>query len=143
MMRKLFLAAVFSVCPLELLAADGHAGESLYFRMGGAPVVARVVDQLLELSTTDPRTSRSFEKVNMKRLREKLNEQICALGKGPCEYTGDSMKDVHAGLDITEAEFYGLVEHLRVALDGNGVRQREKNELLEVLAPMKRDTVTK
>ncbi len=143
MMRKLFLAAVFSVCPLVLLAADGHADESLYFRMGGAPVVARVVDQLLELSTTDPRTSRSFEKVNMKRLREKLNEQICALGKGPCEYTGDSMKDVHAGLDITEAEFYGLVEHLRVALDGNGVRQREKNELLEVLAPMKRDTVTK
>jgi len=124
-------------------APAAFADASLFERMGGTPVVAKVVDQLLDLSMTDPRTKRSFQKINLKRLREKLNEQICTLSNGPCQYNGDSMKDVHAGLDITDAEFDGLVEHLIMALDANGVGLREKNELLKLLAPMKRDIVTR
>ena len=31
------------------------------------------------------------------------------------------MKDAHAGLKISEKEFYTMVEALRIALDGNGV----------------------
>jgi len=124
-------------------APAAYADASLFERMGGTPVVAKVVDQLLDLSMTDPRTKRSFQKINLKRLREKLNEQICTLSNGPCQYNGDSMKDVHAGLDITDAEFDGLVEHLIMALDANGVGLREKNELLKLLAPMKRDIVTR
>ncbi len=133
----LLLSSVMASVPWAL------ADDSLYDRMGGAPVVAKMVDQLLDLSMQDPRTKRSFQKINLKRLREKLNEQICALSKGPCAYTGDSMKDVHAGLDITDAEFNGLVEHLITALDANGVGLREKNELLRMLAPMKRDVITR
>ena len=53
------------------------------------------------------------------------------------------MKAVHGGLDVTDAEFNGLVENLVTALYGNGVGLREKNELLKLLAPMKRDIVTK
>jgi len=53
------------------------------------------------------------------------------------------MKAVHAGLGITQADFYRLVEHLRQILDAHGVATREKNELLARLAPMKRDVVTK
>jgi hemoglobin len=124
-------------------APTAFADASLFERMGGTPVVAKVVDQLLDLSMTDPRTKRSFQKINLKRLREKLNEQICTLSNGPCQYTGDSMKEVHAGLDITDAEFDGLVEHLIMALDAYGVGLREKNELLKLLAPMKRDVVTR
>lgn len=124
-------------------APAAFADASLFERMGGTPVVAKVVDQLLDLSMTDPRTKRPFQKINLKRLREKLNEQICTLSNGPCQYTGDSMKEVHAGLDITDAEFDGLVEHLIMALDANGVGLREKNELLKLLAPMKRDVVTR
>lgn len=119
------------------------ADDSLFDRMGGATVVAKVVDELLDLSISDPRTKRSFQKINLRRLREKLNEQVCALSNGPCQYTGDSMKEVHAGLDITDAEFNGLVEHMITALDDNGVGLREKNELIKLLAPMKRDVITK
>lgn len=124
-------------------APTAFADASLFERMGGTPVVAKVVDQLLDLSMTDPRTKRPFQKINLKRLREKLNELICTLSNGPCQYNGDNMKDVHAGLDITDAEFDGLVEHMIMALDANGVGLREKNELLKLLAPMKRDVVTR
>ena len=119
------------------------AEESLYDRMGGAPVLARVVDELMHLNRTDPRTSRSFQKISVKRFRKTLIEQLCTIAGGPCQYVGDDMKAVHGGLDITDAEFNGLVEHLVTALDANGVALREKNELLKLLAPMKRDIVTK
>jgi len=128
---------------LSSVMTSALADASLFDRLGGAPVVTRVVDQLVDLSMTDPRTKRSFQKINRKRLREKLNEQICALSNGPCEHIGDSMKEVHAGLQITDAEFNGMVEHLITALDDNGVGLREKNELLKLLAPMKRDIMTK
>jgi len=126
-----------------MLAPSVVAEENLYDRMGGAPVVARVVDELMRLNRVDPRTKRSFQKISVKRFREKLNEQLCAIAGGPCQYIGDDMKVVHGGLDITDAEFNGVVENLVTALDANGVGLREKNELLKLLAPMKRDIVTK
>lgn len=125
------------------MAPAAFADASLFDRMGGAPIVANVVNQSLDLSMADPRTKRPFQKINLKRLREKLGEQICTLSNGPCRYAGDGMKEVHAGLDITDAEFNGMVEHLITALDANGVGLREKNELLKLLAPLKRDIVTK
>ena len=136
--QGLFLAFVAATLATSVLAE-----ESLYDRLGGAPVVARVIDELIQLNRVDPRTERSFQKINVKRTREMLNEQFCAITGGPCKYTGDDMKAVHGGLDITDAEFNGLVENLVTALDANGVGLREKNELLKLLAPMKRDIVTK
>jgi len=128
---------------LTAACASAPAPEaSLYARMGGEPVVRRVVDDVIDRSSTDPRTARSFKDTKIDRVKEKLREQICQLGGGGCAYTGDPMKEVHKGLKNTEAEFYLLVQFLRDALDRNGVGEREKNELLRLLAPMKRDIVT-
>ena len=52
------------------------------------------------------------------------------------------MDKVHKGLKNTDAEMNLVVQFLRDALDHNGVGEREKNELLRILAPMKRDIVT-
>ncbi len=68
---------------------------------------------------------------------------MCSLAGGGCKYSGDDVKTVHAGLNIRQGEFYAMVEALRAALDANGVGEREKNELLRLLAPIKRDVVTR
>ena len=104
-------------------------------------MVQRIATELIDETAADPRTRRSFDKVDMKRLKEKVALQICALTAGPCKYDGDPMKEVHAGLKITEAEFYAMVDIARGVLDRH-VGEREKNELLRLLAPMKRDIVT-
>lgn len=119
------------------------ADTSLYDRLGGNQVIARVVDETIDRTAADPRTGRSFDKVNLKNVKQKVVEQICSLTGGPCKYTGDPMKESHRGLEIREAEFYGMVEHLREALDRAGVEAGAKNELLKILAPMKRDIVTR
>ena len=53
------------------------------------------------------------------------------------------MKVVHQGMDLTEAEFYGFVETLRGSLNRADVPEGAKNELLRILASMKRDIVSK
>jgi hemoglobin len=115
---------------------------SLYERLGGEAVVAKVVEQTVSRVANNPEVNQSFDKVNLSKLDKIVVEQICSLTGGGCKYSGDDMKTVHAGLNITEREFYAMVEALRMALDANGVGEREKNELLRILAPMKRDIVT-
>ncbi len=113
----------------------------LYQRLGGDDGVRAIVDETIDTVAADPRANHSFQKVDIKRLKGKIVEQICSLTGGGCKYSGDTMKQSHAGLNITEAEFYITVQTLRNVLDKR-VGDREKNELLKILAPMKRDVVT-
>ena len=69
--------------------------------------------------------------------------QLCQATGGPCKYEGASMAKVHQGLTITSAEFDALVEQLSETLDQFKVGAREKNELIQLLAPMKSDVVSK
>lgn len=115
---------------------------NLFQRIGGLPMLARVSNQTLDIVSKDPKTSRSFEDVKMKTLKESLTNFLCIKTGGDCVYEGETMKKSHADLHITTAEFELMVEVLRERLDANGVGTREKNELLKILAPMKRDIVT-
>jgi hemoglobin len=135
-------ACVLAGALLAACAASPSAKPSLYERLGGEPVVTRVVNETIDRAATDPRTSRSFKDVKLARVKEKIVEQICSLAGGGCKYTGDPMDKVHKGLQNTEAEMNLVVQWLRDALDSAGVRESEKNELLRLLAPMKRDIVT-
>ncbi|MBI1394746.1 MAG: group 1 truncated hemoglobin [Betaproteobacteria bacterium] len=124
-------------------AGSASADATLYERLGGAASIQAIADELIESSRADPVSGHLFRKINRKRFRAKLAEQLCTLTNGPCHFDGDDMKTTHAGLGITEADFYRLVERLVVILDEHGIGTREKNELLAVLAPFKRDVVTR
>jgi hemoglobin len=121
--------------------AIASSPDSLYARMGGTANVTAVVSDLIDEAASDPKLKRSFDKVDLKHLKRLLVEQICELAGGGCRYSGDSMRDVHAGLGITQAEFYGLVQVLKDTMQRHGIAIRERNELLAILAPMKRDVV--
>jgi hemoglobin len=135
---RILIALLF----LAACAAPDPAKEpTLYQRLGGEPVVKQFVAETIDRAATDPRTRRSFKDVNVQRVKDKIVEQICSLAGGGCTYTGDPMDKVHAGLKNTEAEMDLTVQFLREALAHAGVKDAEKNELLRLLAPMKRDIV--
>lgn len=139
--RTLFHVLV-TVVLVGCAAPPPAAQPTLYARLGGEPVVKRVVAETIDRAAADPRTARSFKDVKLARVKEKIVEQICDLAGGGCKYSGDPMDKVHKGLKNTEAEMNVLVQFLRDALDGAGVKAAEKNELLRLLAPMKRDIVS-
>jgi len=136
----------FVMCVIVLLAigcvAQTKPEATLYQRIGGLPMLTRISNQTLDVVSKDPQTSRSFEGVKMKALKESLANFLCIKTGGDCVYEGETMKNSHADLHITTAEFERMVDVLRERLDVNGVATKEKNELLKILAPMKRDVVT-
>lgn len=137
--RVLVLALAGVTSLTSLSAAAGKA--SLYDRLGGQDGVAVIADMLIDRVATDPVLGRSFNGSNLDRIKKLLAEQICDLGGGPCHYSGDPMKEVHAGHHISQAEFYGMVAALQDILKQRHVSQGASNELIGLLAPMKRDIV--
>jgi len=118
-----------------------HGTETLYARLGGATGVRTIADTLIDRVVADPVTGPSFKDTNVRRIKRLLAEQICDLAGGPCHYSGDPMKEVHAGQHISEAQFYVMVATLKDVLKEQRVALGARNELLRLLAPMKRDVV--
>lgn len=116
--------------------------KNLFERIGGIEVLEKVVDETVEASVNNPKTQRSFKDIKLKTLKKSIVQHLCHLTGGGCVYEGESMKKAHADAKITSAEFEVFVEIFRASL-GRHVGTREKNELLKILAPMKRDIVGK
>jgi hemoglobin len=114
---------------------------TLYERLGGQPAITAVVDDFVGNVAADGRINGFFAKTDIPRLKRLLVEQICAGSGGPCTYTGRDMRSSHEGMGIADAHFNALVEDLVRTLDKFKVPQREKQELLSILGPMKSDIV--
>jgi hemoglobin len=114
---------------------------SLYDRLGGKPAITAVVDQFVANVAADDRINGFFANADIPGLKGKLVDQICQASGGPCTYTGLDMKTAHRGMGVSDEHFNALVEDLIAALDTFNVPEREKNELLGALGPMKADIV--
>lgn len=139
-MRHFMIAVVIFLCAGCMVQPKQEA--TLFQRIGGLPMLSRLSNQTLDIVSKDPRTSRSFDGVKMKTLKESVTNYLCIKAGGDCVYEGETMQKSHADLHITTAEFEIMVEVLRERMDANGVGTKEKNELLKVLAPTKHDIVS-
>ena len=119
------------------------ADKSLYDRLGGKPAITAVVDDFVGRVAADNRINGKFANTDIPRFKMLLMEQICQASGGPCTYTGRSMKATHAGMGVSSSDFDALVGDLVATLDKFKVPEREKNELLGALGPMKGDIVEK
>ena len=140
-MRAFSISMIAAALILSACAAAPQ--QTLYEQLGAQQGVAKIVDTFVELLLADPLIRDTFKDTEMKRLHRTLNEQFCVVSDGPCTYTGDPMKEVHQGFEITNASFNALVEDLQTAMDRNNVPSRVQNKLVAKLAPMQRDIVNK
>jgi len=133
------------VDPYEMSNANAGAapvaGTALFEAFHGEEGIGRIADGMIDRSLADPRTAEIFKPFDMVRLRRTLREQLCYLLAGPCQYTGRTMADAHRDMGVQTRDFNIVVEHLRDAMDAEGVAFRDQNRLLALLAPMHRDVV--
>jgi hemoglobin len=132
-----------AVAPLA--AAPQQNSATLYKRLGGYDAIAAVVDDFLGRMTADKQRSRFFGGVSTDsqlRIRQLIVDQVCAATGGPCVYIGRSMKSAHTGLGIADADWNQAVKLLVATLDKFKVPQKEKDELIAVVATLKPDIVT-
>src|SRR5687768_3533430 len=95
-----------------LLGGRQHGEESkvlsLYERLGGVYAIAAVVDDFIDRIMGDPRlnanpnVNEAHHRVSRAGFKYLVTEQVCAATGGPQRYTGKSMSDAHAHLDITD-----------------------------------------
>jgi hemoglobin len=150
-MQKVFKRwfGVAALAAITLLAPATFAKEkTLYERLGGKKSITAVVDEFVNRVAGDTRINSFFKDTaadpkRLAKFKKNLVDQICQASGGPCKYMGKDMKTAHAGMGITSADFNALVEDLVAALDKFKVGDKEKNDLLGALGPMKSDIVTK
>ncbi len=130
-------------------AADADAAPPappLYERLGGKDGVSAIFDSFLGNIGADKRVKKLFAKTTgpkLEHFKQMFVDQICSITGGGCTYGGKSMKDAHAGMGITEAQWNAVVDDLTLALEERQVSKDDQAELLGKLSAMKDDIVEK
>lgn len=127
--------------PSKASAYPVAAAPGLYAALGEQAGIRVLMDDFVARLKAEPRFGKLFKETKPEILSERLTEQVCVLSGGPCKYQGASMKDAHADMGITRAEFNLLVEVLQQAMDARGIPFTRQNQLLALLAPMHRDVI--
>lgn len=121
--------------------------KSLYERLGGvysiAVVVADFIDRIMDDArlNANPKVNEAHHRVSRAGFKYLVTEQVCAAAGGPQRYSGRSMHDSHAHLDITEAEWQVFLADLRETLDKFQVPAAEQQELFAIVQSTKPDIV--
>ena len=137
------LSALILMASALLGACQNQPHPTLFHDLGGLNGIGRIVDEFMLGLGNDPRIAGHFRETDPQRFRQKLVEQICAESGGGCSYTGESMADAHAGRNISHADFNALVEVLIDAMEKQDIPVAAQNRLLQRLAPMHDDIVTR
>ncbi|MDM7860546.1 group 1 truncated hemoglobin [Alteromonas sp. ASW11-36] len=127
----ILLVALMSGCALNQT--------TVFEQLGGHSKVNEIVENFVIEIERDPVILAYFEGANIDRFVTKLSEQICQRTGGPCEYTGDTMEQVHAGMNITEADFNRTVDLLINAMNRADVPHTLQNQVLNALAPTRKE----
>lgn len=127
------------------------AKPSLYDRLGGEAAIKAVVDDFVGRISENPkvnitrkgsgRTEWQATPANVDRVKKLLVEQICSATGGPQKYSGRDMKTVHAGMNISDAEFDAAGADLKATLDKFKVPAAEQDELMKIIVGTRGDIV--
>jgi hemoglobin len=128
-------------------ASAQPAPKSLYDRLGGVYNIATVVDDFIErllVNSTlngNPAISEARSRVPKAGLKFHVTALVCEVTGGPCKYTGRTMKDSHARLNINERQWQAMIADFRTTLDKYKVPAPEQNELVKIVESTKKDIV--
>ncbi len=125
------------------LAMAGCAAQepSLYQRLGGTEGISMVVDDFVDNVRADPTIDKRFAGADVAQTKRMLTELFCQDTGGPCKYTGRSLKDIHRGMDISNAEFDAMAADLMRSLDTFKLPSRERGEMMALFTSLRGDVV--
>lgn len=120
---------------------------SLYDRLGGLMPISVVVSDFLDavvpdpLLNANPAIDAARQRVPTPYLKYQVTAMVCQATGGPCQYQGRTMKESHAHLSISEAEWDQMVMLFKGVLTRHNVPQLETSELLTIIDSTKADIV--
>ena len=115
---------------------------SIYEAIGGEPALVAVVDDFYVRVLDDPQLAGFFAGTNMPKLKGKQVEFFAAALGGPDIYQGSTMRQVHAGRGISQADFDKVAFHLVGSLAAAGVPGETINQIVTAIAPLAGEIVS-
>jgi hemoglobin len=123
------------------MATAGSARPSLYEELGGATAIAAVVEEFYARVLGDSTLAPLFAGIDLDRLRRHQTAFLASALGGPETYGGRSLRQAHAGLHITEAQFGAVAGHLGGALAACGVPGALVEAVIGQVAQLQGDVV--
>ncbi len=117
-----------------LVSGCASRSDTLYVQMGGQQKIDEIVENFVYEIEFNSTILPFFADTDITRFSEKFAEQLCMFADGPCQYSGDTMEQVHGGMNITEAQFNLTVDLFIAAMNKAGVPHRLQNQLLSRMA---------
>ena len=121
----------------------GAAEASIYEAIGGEPALVAVVDDFYERVLSDAQLASFFAGANMRKLKGRQVEFFAAALGGPSLYQGASMRQVHAGRGISQADFDRVAFHLAGSLADAGVPTEIITKIAAAIIPLAGDIVSR
>ncbi|WKD25142.1 group 1 truncated hemoglobin [Pseudoalteromonas sp. KG3] len=137
-MLKFITIIIFTML---LSACSNMANLTLYQQLDGKAGLERLVDSFINQIGNDEQIIHYFEHANISHFREGFINHLCVLTNGPCEYTRDSMVEIHTGMNITEADFNHVVDLLINAMNEQNIAHSVQNKILAKMAPLRSEII--
>jgi len=141
------IVLVFSVSAIAFAGDTKAEVRSLYDRLGGLMPISVVVNDFIDAIVPDPfinlnpAIDEARKRVPSPYLKYQVTALVCQATGGPCQYVGRNMKDSHAHLNISEAEWDRMVVIFKEVLDQHKVPAPEQQGLMEIIDSTKSDIV--
>lgn len=139
----LVLAALFLLV-VAVRAQDPAKPKTLYERLGGYDMIAKIVDDFGPKLGKDPKIAPLVAGLSLdhrKRNRQLIVDQLCEAAGGPCFYIGRTMQSSHRGLGITEDHWKQAGVLMQETLDKFKIVDPERSEFLGLIEKLRPDIV--
>jgi hemoglobin len=117
----------------------------LFDRLGGRDGIRTVVEKSVANHLANPIIKTRFEHASQteQQMVDHAVEFFCTGLSGVETYTGRSLPDAHAGMNIADEEFVAAIDDILDAMRSSGAGEQEQSEVLGILYGMKSDVVRK
>ncbi|MEY4544573.1 MAG: hypothetical protein RL685_768 [Pseudomonadota bacterium] len=147
-------ASPYSAVSASPYSAASAPQGSLFERLGGKSGIQGIAVDWLDALVSNPQLNRQNPKVAKahSQLRdgpirqqgiEVLTSLFCQLAGGPCQYSGRSLREAHAPLDISQPDWAIGISELRSVLGRHQVGHTEREELVSIVERTRSDIVTR
>ena len=121
---------------------------SLYERLGGVYSIASVVDDFIDRIMSDPKLNanplvdEAHHRVSKAGFKYLVTEMVCWATGGSQQYSGRSMYDSHAHLNISREEWQVFLDDFQLSLDKFNVPLAEQKELFDIVESTRKDIIS-
>jgi hemoglobin len=120
--------------------------QNLYERLGGPSGVDKLVDRIVDLHLENKRIATRYghlDQAGLTRTRTRAKEFFTVGTGGPGTYTGRSMPEVHAGMNIDAEEFLAVLDDMMKAMNELEYPRAVCDEVLGIAYSLKGEIVHK